>query len=135
MPLLTTVHPLYFTTSSLSPFRIQHSVGASQDTTLQHLEIQLKFSPFQIHESPSTAQCLNISAFTNLEIQLTVPTRPNLTESRPQLNPEVHFLCTLMVCFESAMADPELTPNRPQADPEQTQSGHRKQTLISEAEP
>lgn len=63
------------------------------------------------------------------------PTSPNLTESRPQLNTGSAF----EVCLESALrqlgANPKLTPSKPKAVAEQTQSGHREQTPISETDP
>lgn len=138
MPLLTTVHPLYFTTSSLSPFRIQHSIGASQDTTLQHLEIQLKFSPFQIHESPSTAQCLNTSAFDHQSGDTTYSTdqtQPNRKQTpiKPWGSLSLYTHGLLRVCYGGPRADPKQTPGWPRANPEWTESRPRfqKQSLKS----
>lgn len=59
----------------------------------------------------------------------TVLTRPNLTESRPQPNLRLAF------CVHSGSALGVLWWTHCRADPNQTQSGHRKQALISEADP
>lgn len=59
----------------------------------------------------------------------TTQTQPNRKET--QTKPWVCFQGLLWVCSRSARADPELTPSKPKVIAEQTQSGHREQTLIS----
>lgn len=58
--------------------------------------------------------------------------QPNRKET--PIEPQVCLWGLLWVCSRSARADPELTLTKPKVNSEQTQNGHRVQTLISEAD-
>lgn len=95
-------------------FHIQQSEGISQDTTLQHLKIQLKFS--LLSHSWILIYCSVSQHFSfHQPGDTTYSTSQTQLNSRTQLNPRPTFCVRLR-----SVLSPELTPSRLQTDPEQT---------------